>query len=252
MSIIFFGTPEFALPSLKALIRAGERINLVVTQTDKVKGRGHTLTPPPIKVAAQEAGLKVAQPVNLRDETFLEELASGKPEFIIVVAYGKILPKMVLGRTLACAPAMPCAADVRRRPGRPLARRTPHWIGPDHLTALGLASLAGAGLSYWCARWNPAGLLWVILFLALNWLGDSLDGTLARVRNRQRPRYGFYIDHVVDAFGTLFLLSGLAFSGYMSERVAAGLLIAGASVDCPPRISVSSTEDTPSASAARS
>jgi methionyl-tRNA formyltransferase len=96
MSIIFFGTPEFALPSLKALIRTGETINLVVTQTDKVKGRGHTLTPPPIKVAAREVGLKVAQPVNLRDETFLEELASGKPEFIIVVAYGKILPKMVL------------------------------------------------------------------------------------------------------------------------------------------------------------
>jgi phosphatidylglycerophosphate synthase len=62
--------------------------------------------------------------------------------------------------------------------------------------------------------------------LVLNWLGDSLDGTLARVRHQQRPRYGFYIDHVVDAFGTLFLLAGLALSGYMSERVAAGLLIA--------------------------
>jgi phosphatidylglycerophosphate synthase len=107
-----------------------------------------------------------------------------------------------------------------------LARRTPRWINSDHLTALGLASLAGAGLSYWCARWNPACLLWVILFLVLNWLGDSLDGTLARVRHQQRPRYGFYIDHVVDAFGTLFLLAGLALSGYMSERVAAGLLIA--------------------------
>jgi archaetidylinositol phosphate synthase len=107
-----------------------------------------------------------------------------------------------------------------------LARHTPRWINSDHLTALGLASLAGAGLSYWRARWNPAGLLWVILFLALNWLGDSLDGTLARVRNQQRPRYGFYVDHVVDAFGTLFLLAGLAFSGYMSERIAAGLLIA--------------------------
>src|SRR5215472_170420 len=107
-----------------------------------------------------------------------------------------------------------------------LARHAPGWINSDHLTALGLASLAGAGLSYWFARWNTAGLWLVILFLSLNWLGDSLDGTLARVRNQQRPRYGFYVDHVVDAFGTFFLLAGLALSGYMSERVAAGLLIA--------------------------
>lgn len=106
-----------------------------------------------------------------------------------------------------------------------MARHTPGWIHSDHLTALGLASLAGAGLSYWYARWNTAGLLLAILFLALNWVGDSLDGTLARVRNRQRPRYGFYVDHVVDAFGTFFLLGGLALSGYMSERVAVGLLI---------------------------
>ncbi|HEV3334506.1 MAG TPA: CDP-alcohol phosphatidyltransferase family protein [Bryobacteraceae bacterium] len=107
-----------------------------------------------------------------------------------------------------------------------LAHRTPRWINSDHLTALGLIALSGAGLSYWYARWDHRGLLLVIVFLALNWLGDSLDGTLARVRNRQRPRYGFYVDHVVDAFGTFFLLSGLALSGYMSERIAAGLLVA--------------------------
>jgi archaetidylinositol phosphate synthase len=107
-----------------------------------------------------------------------------------------------------------------------LARHVPRWINSDHLTALGLASLAGAGLSYWYARSNPAGLLWVIVFLALNWLGDSLDGTLARVRHQQRPRYGFYVDHVVDAFGTFFLLGGLGLSGYMSERIATALLIA--------------------------
>ena len=106
-----------------------------------------------------------------------------------------------------------------------LARHAPGWINSDHLTLLGLASLAGAGLSYWYARVNTAGLLLVIVFLMLNWLGDSLDGTLARVRNQQRPRYGFYVDHVVDAFGTLFLLAGLALSGYMSERIAIGLLI---------------------------
>ena len=106
-----------------------------------------------------------------------------------------------------------------------LAQHTPRWINSDHLTALGLLSLLGAGLSYWYAGSNPAGLLLVILFLGLNWLGDSLDGTLARVRKRQRPRYGFYVDHIVDAFGTFFLLGGLALSGYMSERVAIGLLV---------------------------
>jgi len=107
-----------------------------------------------------------------------------------------------------------------------LAQHTPSWINSDHLTALGLISLLGAGLSYWYARWNSIGLLLVIGWLVLNWLGDSLDGTLARVRNRQRPRYGFYVDHVVDAFGTFFLLGGLGLSGYMSERVAWGLMVA--------------------------
>ena len=107
-----------------------------------------------------------------------------------------------------------------------LAWRTPRWINSDHLTILGLTALLGTGLSYWYARSNRVGLVLAIVFLALNWLGDSLDGTLARVRHRQRPRYGFYVDHVVDMFGTLFLLGGLGLSGYMSAPVAAGLLIA--------------------------
>jgi phosphatidylglycerophosphate synthase len=107
-----------------------------------------------------------------------------------------------------------------------MARRTPDWIGSDHLTALGLLAMLGAGLSYWYARWNSAGLWLVILFLFVNWLGDSLDGTLARVRNRQRPRYGFYVDHVVDAFGTLFLMVGLGLSSHMAHGVAIGLLVA--------------------------
>lgn len=107
-----------------------------------------------------------------------------------------------------------------------LARRTPSRINPDHLTALGLAALAGAGLSYWLAGYHSIGLVLATACLALNWLGDSLDGTLARARNRQRPRYGFYVDHMVDAFGTLFLLAGLAASGYMSPAIAAGLAVA--------------------------
>ena len=107
-----------------------------------------------------------------------------------------------------------------------LAHRTPRWINSDHLTALGLLSLLAAGLSYWYARWSRAGLMMVIVCLAFNWLGDSLDGTLARVRQRQRPRYGFYVDHVVDAFGTFFLMAGLGLSGYMAYGIAAGLLLA--------------------------
>ena len=107
-----------------------------------------------------------------------------------------------------------------------LAARTPAWINSDHLTILGLASMAGAGVSYWWAGTHPAGLALVVVCLALNWLGDSLDGTLARYRNCPRPRFGFYVDHIVDAFGAFFLLGGLGLSGYMSPFVAAGLLVA--------------------------
>ena len=107
-----------------------------------------------------------------------------------------------------------------------LAARTPEWIGPDHLTALGLLAQIGAGGFYALARWNRFALLGVIACLALNWLGDSLDGTLARVRQRLRPRYGFYVDHMVDTFGAVALMAGLALSGYMHPWIAIGLLIA--------------------------
>jgi len=107
-----------------------------------------------------------------------------------------------------------------------LAARLPRWVSSDGLTVVGLLSMLGAGLCYWLAREHRIGLLLVILCLAVNWFGDSLDGTLARFRNQPRPRYGFYVDHVVDTFGALFLLGGLALSGYMSLLVAAGLLIA--------------------------
>jgi phosphatidylglycerophosphate synthase len=107
-----------------------------------------------------------------------------------------------------------------------MARRTPAVINSDHLTALGLVAMLGAGISYWLAGTYPgAGLSLATLFLAVNWLGDSLDGTLARVRNKLRPRYGFYVDHVVDMLGALFLLGGLALSGFMSMPVAGGLLV---------------------------
>jgi phosphatidylglycerophosphate synthase len=101
-----------------------------------------------------------------------------------------------------------------------LAHRLPGWINSDHLTALALLAMAGAGASYALTRVTPLAFLAAISFLAVNWFGDSLDGTLARVRRRERPRYGFYVDHVVDLLGTAFLLTGLGLSGYMHPLVA--------------------------------
>ena len=107
-----------------------------------------------------------------------------------------------------------------------LAERTPSWINSDHLTLLGFVAQCLAGVCYALTRWNRYMLLAGIVCLALNWLGDSLDGTLARVRNRQRPRYGFYVDHIVDTFAAFFLMGGLALSGYVDPRIAFGMLIA--------------------------
>jgi phosphatidylglycerophosphate synthase len=106
-----------------------------------------------------------------------------------------------------------------------LAARTPARIGPDHLTALGLAAMMGAGVLYALSSRFPAALLLVNVCLALNWLGDSLDGSVARYRRRQRPRYGFFIDHLVDAVGALCVLAGLAASGLMSPTIAWSLLV---------------------------
>lgn len=107
-----------------------------------------------------------------------------------------------------------------------LAHRLPAWINSDHLTLLALVSMAAAGGAYALARVTPWGLLLVVVCLAANWFGDSLDGTLARVRDQQRPRYGFYVDHVVDAIGVACLIGGMAASSYMSPAVAAAVLIA--------------------------
>jgi phosphatidylglycerophosphate synthase len=106
-----------------------------------------------------------------------------------------------------------------------LAARMPASIGPDQLTLLGFVAMGFAGIAYALARSAPAWLHAVNLCLVLNWFGDSLDGTVARYRQRLRPRYGFYVDHMVDAFGALFLLVGLGASALMSERVVGALLI---------------------------
>ncbi len=117
-------------------------------------------------------------------------------------------------------------AAAERRALLRLAAHIPDQIGPDHLTLLGFAAQIGAGVCYALASRNRYALLGAIACLALNWLGDSLDGTLARVRQRLRPRYGFYVDHMVDSFGALVLMGGLALSGYMHPWIAINLLVA--------------------------
>ena len=117
-------------------------------------------------------------------------------------------------------------AEAEKRALLWLAARTPNRVSPDHLTVLGMAAQIGAGMCYALAFRNRYALLGVIVCLALNWLGDSLDGTLARVRQCQRPRYGFYVDHMVDSIGALALMGGLALSGYMHPWIAIGLLMA--------------------------
>ena len=105
-----------------------------------------------------------------------------------------------------------------------LAGHMPPWISSDHLTLLGLTSMMAAGAAFAAVRLTPWSAAGVVVALAANWFGDSLDGTLARVRDRQRPRYGFYVDHVIDLAGTTFLLGGLACSGFMSPLIALALL----------------------------
>jgi archaetidylinositol phosphate synthase len=107
-----------------------------------------------------------------------------------------------------------------------LAHHMPSWVNSDHLTLIGLAAMIAAGAGYWTASRNRYALIIVVVSLAANWFGDSLDGTLARVRNCQRPRYGYYVDHVIDLFGTTTMLAGIALSGYMSPMIALALLAA--------------------------
>src|SRR5262245_9707525 len=102
----------------------------------------------------------------------------------------------------------------------------PSWVNSDHLTVLGFLGMVMAGVCYFLASRNPLFLVASVVCLGINWFGDSLDGTLARVRNRQRPRYGFYVDHIVDSFGAIFLIGGIGLSGYMTGTIAMGVIIA--------------------------
>lgn len=106
-----------------------------------------------------------------------------------------------------------------------IAERLPRAVNSDHLTVLGISSMAAAALAYWYSASNSIGLWIVNICLVLNWFGDSLDGTLARVRNRQRPRYGYYVDHVVDVIAISLLMGGMALSGSLSPTIAAFFLV---------------------------
>jgi phosphatidylglycerophosphate synthase len=116
-------------------------------------------------------------------------------------------------------------ASVEKRLLLWLAERAPSWLNSDQLTLLGLAAQICAGIGYALARFNRRALLLVILCIVLNWLGDSLDGTLARVRQLQRPGYGFYVDHMVDLFGTTAMMAGLGCSSLLHWPVAAAMLV---------------------------
>jgi phosphatidylglycerophosphate synthase len=107
-----------------------------------------------------------------------------------------------------------------------IASRLPARVNSDHLTALALAAMVMAGAGYALARVDVRAVWMVVLALALNWFGDSLDGTVARVRRAERPRYGFYVDHVLDIVGITILMAGLASSGYMTPLVALSFLVA--------------------------
>src|SRR5690349_8122779 len=107
-----------------------------------------------------------------------------------------------------------------------MAKRLPAWVNSDHLTVIGSLGMCLAGISYVLTRWDQRALLLAIVFLFVNWFGDSLDGTLARLRNQQRPRYGFYVDHILDTLGAFCLMGGLAMSGVITPGIAIGILIA--------------------------
>lgn len=117
-------------------------------------------------------------------------------------------------------------AHIEKRALVWMAERAPTWVTSDRLTVLGLTAQIAAGICYALARSNKYWLIAVVLCLILNWLGDSLDGTLARVRNHQRPRYGFYVDHIVDIFGATALMTGLGASGFLHWQTAVAMLVA--------------------------
>jgi len=123
-------------------------------------------------------------------------------------------------------------ASLEKRALQWMAARAPRWVSSDGLTVLGLGAQIGAGVGYALARYNRWALLLVIACVVMNWFGDSMDGTLARVRGQQRPRYGFYVDHMVDVFGAVALMCGMGCSGLVHWQVAIAMLVAFLLLSC--------------------
>lgn len=116
-------------------------------------------------------------------------------------------------------------ADPERRLLRAIAARVPHRWRPNHFTALGVLGATGVGLAYALARFHPAWLWVASALLVVQWFGDSLDGTRARVRGIERPRYGYYLDHMTDAYSTVAIGAGIALSQYVHLGLALGLVV---------------------------
>jgi phosphatidylglycerophosphate synthase len=117
-------------------------------------------------------------------------------------------------------------ASAERRLLIGIAARLPRWLTSDHLSLLGLLSMPAAGLAFAELGATPWGAPALAVALLSNWFGDSLDGTLARVRDQQRPRYGYYVDHVIDLAGTAALIAGMGASGLMEPSIAIAVLAA--------------------------
>jgi len=117
-------------------------------------------------------------------------------------------------------------ANAERRLLERVARRVPRGIRSNHFTALGMVGAVGAGVAYALTRYSPAWLWLASLMLGIHWLGDSLDGTLARVRGTQRPKYGYYLDHVMGALSVVLVGVGIGLSGYVNPLLALGLVVA--------------------------
>jgi archaetidylinositol phosphate synthase len=115
-------------------------------------------------------------------------------------------------------------AERERRLLIRLCQRMPDWITPDHLTAIGSVGAAIASLGYIASNLQPEFLFGSSLGVLMNWFGDSLDGSLARYRNIERPRYGFFVDHSTDAINNLIFALGLGLSPYVSMDAVLFLL----------------------------
>jgi phosphatidylglycerophosphate synthase len=117
-------------------------------------------------------------------------------------------------------------AEPERRLLRAMAGRLPWWVTSDHLTLLGVLGAVGAGVAYTLSNLSAVWLAAASALLVVNWFGDSLDGTLARVRRAERPRYGYYLDHIVDAFATAAIGAGIGLSPYVDLSVALAVVLA--------------------------